>query len=321
MTIKIPCSVAALLIGAGAIGATAYADDDDLKQQVRVMGRVLEEELRSDDGGIVPGVPVLGSRIDGEYIPTVGAIYFVPVSFPISGAVESVPAVEPEARDDEDLWERFSQGRSWRRGGDREPEGGEAFWRAQADRRQEFEDRLNRRMREHSTERFAFMDDSDLVRMFYGGGLSYDPERVEQFRRAVIETVGKYGHRMTALPEGERLLVVVEAPAQRSGDGDWRDQGPPRDAPDSPAFPRGPRATAAPDAPAFPRAPRADGGPRPDGPPPEWRGRAPEAVRYLRATMPEFGPKERWLFAFEKADLTGEKNFDALVGEVEEQRY
>ena len=329
-------AAAVLVMLACALSGRAFAAEDDLRQQVRTMGRVLEEELSDAmDGGraITPGLSVLESDVDSEYIPTVGAIYFVRVGFPISGEVAPEPGPEREQAEEEDLWERFSE-RSWRRGDDRNDDGD--FWSAQEDQRNEYEDRLRRRIREQSTHRFAMMDDGDLMRMLHGGGLSYDPEQVEQFRREVIETVGKYGYRMTALPGGERILVVVEAPAQRSWDGSGRSdmgairgdrpdrRGPPDVPPPHPPEHAPPRRAPelGPDGPppaAPPRPPREEG--RSSFPPQESPGRAPDALRFLRATMPEFGPKERWLFSFDKSVLTGEKNFDAIAGDVQEQRY
>lgn len=41
----------------------------------------------------------------------------------------------------------------------------------------------------------------------------YDAAKVDQLKNALIGAVAKYGHRMTELPDNERILLIVDAPA------------------------------------------------------------------------------------------------------------
>jgi len=46
----------------------------------------------------------------------------------------------------------------------------------------------------------------------------FDKERVENLRIAILDTLSKYGHRITGLPEGERVVIIVHAPKSPGSD-------------------------------------------------------------------------------------------------------
>lgn len=216
------------VFGLSVAAATEEAEAPVFKE-VRIMAKVLEESL--DRGGVGPwhtigaGASFFEPRVRAQYIPTVGAIFTVPVGFPIVAPEPAPDASDSrDSEDAQDLWKRFENTAAEpgqplaaieaagpdgdqrvvvRRGGD----GGVIG--AAGEIRQKLADEVEKEIN-------VVVADEMRLAGLYGVTRAYDEERVANLRRAVIETVAQYAWRMENVPSSERVLVVIEAPRPRT---------------------------------------------------------------------------------------------------------
>ncbi|MCC6154475.1 MAG: hypothetical protein IT367_11985 [Candidatus Hydrogenedentes bacterium] len=202
--------------------------------EAEIFARVLKETLDLVGlGGFVPGPFGVRSPIEtgiqSEYIPTVGLLVRVPVSFPISAPAKAENPDE-QVQDHNDLWEKYSDA------------GSRAVQRDRIIKMQKKVDTSERvdldpnaimhreeiRIDGPKNIRLSVTGDEleDVGKLFVerlapkvdimiDGFLAapYEESRVTKLREAILDVVAQYGHRVSSVQEGERIIVVVEAPA------------------------------------------------------------------------------------------------------------
>lgn len=205
-----------------------------ISDEAEIFARVLKETLHSAGlGGVVPGPFGVRSPIEtgiqSDYIPTVGLLVRVPVSFPISAPAKADNPDE-QVHDYNDLWEKYSEAGS--RAGQR-------------DRIMKLQKKIDTRERVdldpnaivHREEiridgpkniHLSVTGDelNDVGKLFVerftpnvdimiDGFLAapYEESRVAKLREAILDVLAQHGHRVSSVQEGERIIVIVEAPA------------------------------------------------------------------------------------------------------------
>ncbi len=198
-----------------------------------IFAKVLKETLDAAGlGEFVPGPFGVRSPIEtgirADYIPTVGLIVRIPVSFPIS-TPSSEPASVGADSESKDLWEKYSKGGGLRS----EPGRRVVELRKEIDAPVRIQSGPNTVVHREDVrigalrgihegkdgeldeaakffvERFAPQLD---IRMSGLAAVPYDEARVAKLRETILDAVAKYGHRVSSLQEGERIIVLVEAP-------------------------------------------------------------------------------------------------------------
>jgi hypothetical protein len=170
------------------------------------MASVLMEVLSREDldvgwAGLSTGVPspFEQQRIKSEYIPTVGAIFTIPVGFPLvdhaKKAPEKAKGKESEEKKDVDLWTKHWEGR---------PESAAAFGDPSAS------------TASPASQAYTYTIVRNVTTVGPGEQIAFDKEKVAKLRRALIDTLARYGSRMAHVAEMERVLLIVESPADTS---------------------------------------------------------------------------------------------------------
>ncbi len=286
-------------------GASTFAQDPEpeansINDEVRTMSQVLQKSLQRADlverGDVQVGRSLFDGGVRGSYVPTVGIIFRVNVGFPIVEPKNSPPDAAPEPKQEEedtDLWERYSER------GD-----GPVTYRYRGEPKSA--------AAAHTAEDIETEVVEELIQFVADERPKYDPARVESLRRIVIETIGKYGHRVTQLKDGDRVLVVVEAPKERTFTRriQTRVRHPEPPGPGQPGEP--PREEIERN---VEREFRRGGGPRPS----DWGAQGGGGMPW--GGPRGGGPRDSCLFSFSKPDLAAESNYDALQGKVQEVRY
>ncbi len=195
---------------------------EEMDSQVGIMAKVIERSLDEADlegwKGLAGQIRAFGSTVEGQYIPTVGAIFTVPVAFLITEPPNQ-PAPTAPSVEEPDLWEKFQK--KPRKGAASPSHGAEP----QPKRLDGLEDRVRTDElfvpgpEASGLEEKSPMVDREVADAFFdlipgigGGPLTYNKERVKTLRETVVSTVARYGHRLTGIPDAERVIVIVEAP-------------------------------------------------------------------------------------------------------------
>jgi len=206
----------------------------DLNKELDIFGSVIKDSL--SEKGIVKGVPSAGGKTYGtygfqrgmtgmpmaapgmigkspfdwnlrcQYIPTVGAIYTIPVSFPLVNPEKETE--EPEAAETKeeelDLWEKHERGvQDERQPGTvpLPPNASEAMGM----------------MYQPGMPGAGDPFGQNMGPMGFGGPAvpAYDPGKVKSLRAALIDVLAEYGCRLTDLPEDEQILFIVTSEGGR----------------------------------------------------------------------------------------------------------
>jgi len=160
--------------------------------EVRTMAKVIEDSIDQsglkDWQGSTHDNLLFGPTIRSQYVPTVGAIFTVPVNFRISEP-EPVEAETPQRDDDaEDLWAKHA-------------EGGETPLSRLFSVEQEAENQTARVLLRGKRVTFSLPESEP----------EYDPAKLDAMRRAIIQALAQYGHHLKRVAEEERILVILEA--------------------------------------------------------------------------------------------------------------
>jgi len=204
------CLAAAALVWAGAAPPAEEKDPSAVSRErgkeLRTMASVLSEVLSREDldvgwPGLSSGVPspFEQQRIKSEYIPTVGAIFTIPVGFPLvdhaKKAPEKAKGKESEEKKDVDLWTKHWEGRPESAAAPGAPGASTVSPASQA---------------------YTYTIVRNVTTVGPGEQIAFDKEKVAKLRRALIDTLARYGSRMAHVSETERVLLVVESPADMS---------------------------------------------------------------------------------------------------------
>jgi len=164
------------------------------EHELQTMSKVLEESL--DESGlkdwksISVGFSPFQPLVRAQYIPTVGAIFTVPVSLPLIEPPPKPPekATPEEEEQEPDLWEKHA-------GESLAPVLPLPDW---------FREKIVVRGSDQPLPPFhQAAPDADRQP-------GYDEAKVQELRRVLIETLARYGHRMEHISDKERILLVVE---------------------------------------------------------------------------------------------------------------
>ena len=219
-----------------------------IEEEMQIMAKVIEESI--DDAGIEDWKPIsvapfatfegiVGQQghVHTRYIPTVGAIFTIPVGFPLRSTAKHTET-DGTKPDSGDLWEkhrrssakyqvRFDNIRSTT-----DDDGNVRIISSGPVVLQDVEDsKKDKPSKPESSEQSAGISASALafggVQPGGGGGggsrgiggswvnivlREYDAEKVAAFRERLIATIAAYGHRLEHLPPEERVLIIVESP-------------------------------------------------------------------------------------------------------------
>jgi hypothetical protein len=204
------CMAAVALVWAGAAPPAEDKDPSAVSRErgkeLRTMASVLTEVLSREDldagwAGLSSGVPspFEQQRIKSEYIPTVGAIFTIPVGFPLvdhaKKAPEKAKGKESEEKKDVDLWIKHWEGRPESAAAPGAPGASTASPASQA---------------------YTYTIVRNVTTVGPGEQIAFDKEKVAKLRRALIDTLARYGSRMAHVAEMERVLLIVESPADTS---------------------------------------------------------------------------------------------------------
>jgi hypothetical protein len=195
------------------VGAAPPAEEKDPSavsrergKELRTMASVLTEVLSREEldvgwAGLSTGVPspFEQQRIKSEYIPTVGAIFTIPVGFPLvdhaKKAPEKAKGKESEEKKDVDLWAKHWEGRPESAATLGGPGAGTVSPASQA---------------------YTYTIVRQVTTAAASEQLAFDKEKVAKLRRALIDTLARYGSHLAHVAETERVLLVVESPASVS---------------------------------------------------------------------------------------------------------
>ena len=167
--------------GVGA-AAQARAAEDELQTMTKVLEDTINEAGLKDWQVPSGDLSIFSPLIRAEYIPTVGAIFTISVNFCITESAVVKEAPEPA---EQDLWKKHSSATA---------------------------SPLSVISKGLGNPRELQIALQKQSRMFSAGTREYDAEKVRMFRKAIIEALAKYGHRIEHVGGSERLLVVIEAP-------------------------------------------------------------------------------------------------------------
>lgn len=226
-------------IGAGAVGAADLPQPmpmPELERELGIMSHVIEESLNRSSlenwrwvGGFTsPFEP----NVRYEYLPSVGAIFTISVSFPLvdhaGGAKPGEPGPQPEKQPD--LWEKHQKDDGARppwTSGDREfrlegrESGGDDFSIGN------IEEIVRRSIAEATKAVSDAVDDQNknikgLAEKLKGNqwrmrtpsprpwGTPYDESKVRELRRVLVGALAQYGHRIEHLAAAEKIMIVAE---------------------------------------------------------------------------------------------------------------
>ena len=224
----------AALVAGRLISPVVHAQDEDsesIRDQLRTMTKILEASIGNDSiDRRLARSSIFESRIRTEYIPTVGVIFTIPITFPLHPS-EDEKGKGAEETVEEDLWEHFSR-TSERASKAAVPdvppiEPIEAL-KIQIDlkkeRLDEQVDRIRTQAQQQLKAKMYAAASQDLLLwaaqgfswdFSIGGSKPYDPVKVTKLTHTIIETIAQYGHRLESMPNSERVLVVLEAPRPR----------------------------------------------------------------------------------------------------------
>ncbi len=207
----------------------------DLTQEIDIFGSVIKDTLT--DKGVVKGVASGGGggayampggpapmgpgfigvspfdwRIHSQYVPTVGVIYMIPVSFPLVNPEEKAekPETTGTPEQPQDLWEKHEKEAE-------EPPKPGGMPHA-----------ISSGEMGLSGPEVAALDEELAQLNMYGAqaalpagpaGPAYDPEKVKSLRSALLDVLAQYGYRLKDLPEDEQILFVVTSSGSSFGGG------------------------------------------------------------------------------------------------------
>ena len=229
--------LAALVAGRLISPLAVQAQDEDsesIHDPLRTMTRILESTLNDAINpwnlhvlGDMPFLgSVFGSKIRAEYIPTVGAIFTIPIHFPLRPS-EDEKGNGAEEIVEEDLWEHFSSANEHSSKATApvlptveliEPL--KIHINIEKDRVDEQVDGYRARAEQLKAKTYGVADQDLFLSIrdgfawdfSFGGRKPYDPVKVSALTHTIIETIAQYGHRLESMPNSERVLVVLEAP-------------------------------------------------------------------------------------------------------------
>jgi hypothetical protein len=194
-------------------GAAPPAEDKDPSavsrergKELRTMASVLTEVLSREEldvgwAGLSTGVPspFEQQHIKSQYIPTVGAIFTIPVGFPLvdhaKKAPEEAKGKESEEKKDVDLWTKHWEGR---------PESAGALGAPSAN------------TVSPASQAYSYTIVRQVTTAAASEQIAFDKEKVAKLRRALIDTLARYGSHLVHVAETERVLLVIESPAGMS---------------------------------------------------------------------------------------------------------
>ena len=224
--------VAALVAGRLISPLVTHAQDDEsegIRDQLRTMTKILEASIGKESIDRRLYLSVFDSRIRTEYIPSVGAIFTIPITFPLHPSQDEKENGTEEVVG-EDLWDHFSSA-SERASNAKAPvepvdlvEPLKIHVDNEKERLAEEVVRLRTQEGELNAKAYALAGQDLLLSIQDGFGWNinignskpYDPVKVSTLTHTIIETVAHYGHRLKSLPNSERVLVVLEAPQPRA---------------------------------------------------------------------------------------------------------
>jgi hypothetical protein len=220
---SLSCLLAALALGT----ASGDTDSRPIERELHIMSRVLEESLGDDvlvDWGRLEGLSVFGGRIRAQYIPTVGAIFTIPVNIAISKPQPDTAAAEGPAADaDLDLWDKYASKRfDWDDvdgpvAGSRRIIAAPGKQAVIIQRDGEDPDTVNvEEIVKGIHKRVSDSINEDVVRevraFSRGFSIEYDEKSVERLRADLINALARYGRRLESMPPEERVILIIDAP-------------------------------------------------------------------------------------------------------------
>ena len=222
----------AALVAGRLISPVVHAQDeerDSIRDQLRTMTKILEASIGNDSiDRRLARSSIFESRIRTEYIPTVGVIFTIPITFPLHPS-EDEKGNGTEEIVEEDLWEHFS--RTSERASKAVVPGVPQIepiepLKIQIDlEKQRLDAQVVRLLTQAErlkakTYAVASQDRYWPIQgiawdLSIGGSKPYDPVKVSKLTHTIIEMIAQYGHRLESMPNSERVLVVLEAPRPR----------------------------------------------------------------------------------------------------------
>ena len=161
----------------------------------RVIEKMLDRSGLEDWREIPAGFSSFNPVIGAQYIPTVGAIFTVPVNFFIVQPSEAGDEEEPAAEAEDDLWaEAMNEGRGGRVSTSR-------TFESSAERQ-----RLGLPGPAMPAQPLRLREVSVVV------DSEYDESKVSKLRETLESALREYGRRLGYVAETERVLIIVEAP-------------------------------------------------------------------------------------------------------------
>ena len=208
--------LAALVAGRLISPLVVQAQDDDaegIRDQLRTMTKILEASVGKDSIEGRLHLSVFDSRIRTEYIPSVGAIFTIPIAFPLHPSEEEKGNGTEEVVE-EDLWEHFSSAkdRASKAAGPAVPpiepvEPAEPL-NIHINVEEEGVDEQVVRLRNQAERAYAkayAVAGQDLLLSIQdgfgwgvnvGGSKPYDPVKISTLTHTIIETIAHYCHRL-----------------------------------------------------------------------------------------------------------------------------
>ncbi len=195
-------------------------ENDGIHNQLRIMTKILEASIGKDSIDRRLHSSVFDSRIRAEYIPSVGAIFTIGISFPLRLNVKADFSDDVTATIEVDLWQYYSHvDKNASSAAAPTPSSDEqavtTILRKLRDEVGDEEQRLKAIA--------SYMGEIPLIGVLkrgvfnhsIGDSKPYDPVKISTLTRTIIQTIAQYGHRLKSLPNSERVLVVLEAPEKR----------------------------------------------------------------------------------------------------------
>jgi hypothetical protein len=173
------------------------SDIKEANKELGIMARVLEASL--DQSGlapwqpVTPGISAFDARISVEYVPSVCAIFTIPVNFPILDPAKRLEQKEaPEQQKPDDLWEQYA------REGDKQRD----IWAQEPFYGMAMIDGQKRAL-----PIVALNDETKRKER-----LKQADEQKERLRGVLLETLARYGHRLKHLnTKEEKIVFIVQA--------------------------------------------------------------------------------------------------------------
>ncbi|MBN1545510.1 MAG: hypothetical protein JW902_02505, partial [Syntrophaceae bacterium] len=163
-----------------------------IQDEMRIMSKVMEEELDSGDladwRGISVGFSPFQPIIRTQYIPKVGAIFTIPVSFPLIEPKPEPPEKE-SATEVKDLWEKHAS--------ESPKPSNVTVPKSIGTAGQQYKYVLGTGDLSINMPKISKMQE-------------YDSIKVQTLRQIIMEILAEYGYRMEHLGSGEKILIVIE---------------------------------------------------------------------------------------------------------------